>query len=240
MLSREQELFELENTIGYAFRNRELLRTSLRHKSALEGKNGICNDKLEWFGDRVVGLFIADYLFQHYEKPRSWLSATIERWASAECLAQIARRINLGRYVELGRGEKKNGGPTKDSILTGTLEALIGAVFLDSHSYSATRAVLLDMIARGGGLEGTFLSVNFKELLQKWCLKSAKCLPEYIVVETVGDGEIPYYQVAVKVSGRVVAAGEGKNKKKAEQNAAENALEKLIYAPSDPDNHQCD
>ncbi|MEN3202507.1 MAG: ribonuclease III [Atribacterota bacterium] len=224
MSAPERDLSELERRIQYFFRNQEVLRTALRHKSALEGKAGACNDRLEWLGDAVVGLFIADYLFQNYDRPRSWLSLMKAKWASEECLAYLARKIGLERFIELGRGEERNGGREKDSILSSAFEALVGAIFVDSLSYERTREVLSRIFCSDGGIEFALLSVNYKGLLQRWCLQYCACLPEYELVEAGND----WYQVVVKIQGRVVARGEGKNKKRAEQEAARRAWERIM------------
>ncbi|MDK2897245.1 MAG: ribonuclease [Candidatus Atribacteria bacterium] len=219
-----RDLSVLEARIGYRFRNRELLKTALRHKSALEGKDGACNDRLEWLGDAVVGLFIADYLYRTHDKPRSWLSLVKSKWASEECLAQVAKKINLESFLELGKGEEKCGGRQKDSIISSALEALIGAIFLDSNSYEVTRNILERILGSEEGMEFLLLSVNYKSLLQRWSLQYLGILPEYHLIE----GKNGTYRVGVKIQESFISYGEGKSKKKAEQDAAKNAWEKLI------------
>jgi ribonuclease-3 len=233
----ESELFELERRIGYRFRNRTLLKIALLHKSALEGKEGHCNDKFEWLGDAVVGLYIADYLFSHYEKPRSWLSAMKAKWASEESLAQIARKIELERFIILGKGEEKNRGREKDSIISSALEALVGAIYIDAKSYEITKTVLDTIFSADGGLELVFLSVNYKSLLQTWSLKHEECLPVYQVFDESEDRR--WYRMAVLINGREIAIGEGKNKKKAEQEAARKAWEKIIDEKYDISDSPC-
>ncbi|MCX6090214.1 MAG: ribonuclease III [Candidatus Atribacteria bacterium] len=223
---RDADLSELEGRIGYSFRNRECLKTALRHKSALEGKEGCCNDKFEWLGDTVVGFYLADYLLSTYDKPRSWLSAMKSKWASEECLAQIARKIELDKFIVLGRGEERTGGREKGSILASALEALVGAIFVDSDSCDLTKEVLRHIFCVDGGLELVFLSVNYKSLLQTWSLKRVECLPVYETVRETSDRKM--YRIAVKINDQVLAVGEGKNKKKAEQEAARKAWEKVM------------
>jgi len=230
----EAELIDLEHRIGYHFRNQSLLKIALLHKSALEGKEGHCNDKFEWLGDAVVGLYIADYLFSRYEKPRSWLSAMKAKWASEESLAQVARKIQLDRFILLGKGEEKGRGREKDSIISSALEALVGAIYLDSKSYDITKTVLDTIFSSDGGLELVFLSINYKSLLQTWSLKQQECLPVYQVIEQSEDRK--RYRIAVQINGQGIAIGEGRNKKKAEQEAARKAWEKIIdekYGASD-------
>lgn len=222
----EAELIELEHRIGYHFENRSLLKTALLHKSALEGKEGHCNDKFEWLGDAVVGLYIADYLFSQYEKPRSWLSAMKAKWASEESLAQVARNIHLERFILLGKGEERGRGREKNSIISSALEALVGAVYLDSKSFDTTKKVLDTIFSSEGGLELVFLSVNYKSLLQTWSLKEHETLPAYQVIEESLDRKI--YRIAVLINEKEIAIGEGTNKKKAEQEAARKAWEKII------------
>jgi ribonuclease-3 len=217
----EAELIELEHRIGYHFENRSLLKTALLHKSALEGKEGHCNDKFEWLGDAVVGFYIADYLFSQYEKPRSWLSAMKAKWASEESLAQVARNIHLERFILLGKGEERGRGREKNSIISSALEALVGAVYLDSKSFDTTKKVLDTIFSSEGGL-----SVNYKSLLQTWSLKEHETLPAYQVIEESLDRKI--YRIAVLINEKEIAIGEGTNKKKAEQEAARKAWEKII------------
>jgi ribonuclease-3 len=220
-----ENLSRLEEKLGYKFRDPKWLETALKHKSALEGRDGECNDKLEWLGDAVVGLFIADYLFYNYDKPRSWLSLMKSKWASEECLARVARRIDLGSFVKLGKGEEKSGGREKDSIISSTLEAVVGAVFVDSGSYEATKKVLEKIFLKEESLEFLFLPLNYKGLLQRWCLQKMECIPKYEVIQE--DKAFPRYLVGVKINGKIVAYGEGPNKKKAEQAAARQAWEAL-------------
>ncbi|HAX97305.1 MAG TPA: ribonuclease III [Candidatus Atribacteria bacterium] len=233
----EAELIELERRIGYHFENRSLLKTALLHKSALEGKEGHCNDKLEWLGDAVVGLYIADYLFSQYEKPRSWLSAMKAKWASEESLAQVARNIHLERFILLGKGEEKGRGREKSSIISSALEALVGAVYLDSKSFDMTKKVLDTIFSSEGGLELVFLSVNYKSLLQTWSLKEHETLPFYQVMEESLDRK--NYRIAVLINGKELAIGEGTNKKKAEQEAARKAWEKIIEEKYDHRDNPC-
>ena len=233
----DAKLIELERRIGYHFQNQNLLKIALLHKSALEGKEGHCNDKFEWLGDAVVGLYIADYLFSRYEKPRSWLSAMKAKWASEESLAQVARNIHLDQCIFLGKGEEKGRGREKDSIISSALEALVGAIYLDSKSYDVTKKVLDIIFSSEGGLELIFLSVNYKSLLQTWSLKRHECLPVYQVIEQSSDRQ--GYRVAVHILGREVAIGEGSNKKKAEQEAARKAWERIIDEKSDFSDNQC-
>ena len=233
----EAELIELERRIGYHFENRSLLKTALLHKSALEGKEGHCNDKLEWLGDAVVGLYIADYLFSQYEKPRSWLSAMKAKWASEESLAQVARNIHLERFILLGKGEEKGRGREKSSIISSALEALVGAVYLDSKSFDMTKNVLDTIFSSEGGLELVFLSVNYKSLLQTWSLKEHETLPFYQVIEETFDRK--NYRIAVLINEKELAIGEGTNKKKAEQEAARKAWEKIIEEKYDHRDNPC-
>ena len=233
----EDELIELEHRIGYHFENRNLLKIALLHKSALEGREGHCNDKFEWLGDAVVGFYIADYLFSQYEKPRSWLSAMKAKWASEESLAQVARNIHLERFILLGKGEERGRGREKNSIISSALEALVGAVYLDSKSFDTTKKVLDTIFSSEGGLELVFLSVNYKSLLQTWSLKEHETLPAYQVIEESLDHK--KYCISVRINEKEVAIGEGCSKKKAEQEAARKAWEKIIEEKYGFSDNQC-
>ena len=145
-------------------------------------------------GDAVVG-FVADYLFHHYDKPRSWLSLAKSKLVSEECLAYLARKIELARFIELGKGEERSGGREKDSILASSLEALAGAVFVDSSSYEETRKVLELIFCEAGDISSLNLSVNYKGLLQRWCL-------HIIIVscyETLSQGNQDFYRVELRL-----------------------------------------
>jgi ribonuclease-3 len=148
------------------------------------------------------------------------------KWASEESLAQVARNIHLERFILLGKGEERGRGREKNSIISSALEALVGAVYLDSKSFDTTKKVLDTIFSSEGGLELVFLSVNYKSLLQTWSLKEHETLPAYQVIEESLDRKI--YRIAVLINEKEIAIGEGTNKKKAEQEAARKAWEKII------------
>jgi ribonuclease-3 len=217
---------ELEAVLEHHFRNPELLETALVHRSknAGSGKN---NERLEFLGDAVVGLVIGDLL------QRAWpladegqLSRRRAGLVNAGSLAHQARRIELGRFLRLGRGEEKTGGREKDSILAGAYEAIIGSVYLDggfTAAFQSIETAFAEQISTplGDGREES--KTHLQELTQRVFQET----PSYELVREEGPDHAKEYEVSVSVQGRVYGKGRGSSKKLAEQAAAAVAIERL-------------
>jgi ribonuclease III len=200
----------------------ELLDRALTHRSFAYENGGLpTNERLEFLGDSVLGLIVTDTLFRsHPDLPEGNLAKLRAAVVNSRALAGVARGLGLGGYIRLGKGEEATGGRDKSSILADTLEAVIGAVYLDGELSAADALVhrLFDpVIARSAGLGA---GLDWKTSLQE--LTAAEDLggPEYLVDESGPDHQKSFRAVA-RIGGQIYGEGEGRSKKEAEQQAAE-------------------
>jgi ribonuclease-3 len=227
------EFEDLQTRIDYRFKDRGLLEHALTHKSrAAEDASGgvIDNESLEFLGDAVLGLIVADALFQRFpdysEGQKSKIKASV---VSTHSLARHAERLGLGEHLILGRGEEKTGGRFKAALLADAYEALIAAIYLDG-GIDAARAFLARELeeAISAGEQPDFHGQDFKSALQERLQSLGRALPEYRVVNEEGPDHRKVFHVDVIVGGETLATATGKAKKEAEQEAARLALSKLV------------
>ena len=206
----------------------ELLQLAFTHRS-FAYENGLTqtNERLEFLGDSVLGLVVTEELYTKFpDLDESRLSPLRSGIVNMRALADIARNLELGQYIRIGKGEELTGGRDKNSLLADSLEALIGAIYL-SHGFSETQRVVRNLIAetmdsamsKGAGLDG-------KTALQELAAARKLSAPEYQVSESGPDHDKTFVATAV-VGGEAIANGEGKSKREAEQIAARIAYEKL-------------
>lgn len=215
----------LEKALGHTFSDKDLLSLSLTHRS-VGGRN---NERLEFLGDSVVNHIIAEELYRRYPRARegemSRMRAALVR---GDTLAEVARELQLGDHVQLGRGERKSGGHRRTSILADAFEAVIGAVLLDSGLEACRQCVLKWFAARleevGQGDAGKDAKTRLQEYLQ-----GRNCpLPDYALLDVQGDDHDQSFRVACRLSSpELVAEGIGGSRRKAEQQAAARALEQI-------------
>jgi ribonuclease-3 len=223
---------ELESRLGYRFRDRDLLECSLTHRSrANEDETGAVkdNESLEFLGDSVLGFLVAERLYRAFpefdEGQKSKVKASL---VSTTALARLARRLDLGEFLVLGRGEEKTGGRRKRALLADGYEALIAAIYLDGGIDAAR-----DFIDREFGrvlsasTEPPLSEGDHKSRLQEYLQARDRPLPEYHVVAESGPDHRKVFQVDVSVNGEVVASASGHKKKEAEQEAARLALARV-------------
>ena len=225
------EFEDLQARIAYRFRDRGLLEHALTHKSraAEDASGGVAdNESLEFLGDAVLGLVVADTLFHQYptynEGQKSKVKAAV---VSTQALARQAEAIELGDHLILGRGEEKTGGRFKQALLADAYEALIAAIYLDGGLDAATaflRRELKPSIDEGSAQ--TF-APDYKSALQERLQALGHPLPEYRVSGEAGPDHRKIFTVEVLANGEVLGAASGRAKKEAEQEAARLALEKL-------------
>lgn len=190
------------------------------------------NERLEFLGDAVLGLVVADHAFRlHPELGEGWLSRARSTVVRATALAEMAAEIRLGEAVELGKGEDASGGREKPSILADTFEAVIGAVFLDGGWDAARRVVLALLGSRIGGLPS--LDQDHKSRLQELLAREGTSVPTYQVDESGPDHD-KAFRAEVRVDGVVYGTGTGRTKKAAEQAAAAEATESLAGPEATP------
>jgi ribonuclease-3 len=218
----------LEDVLGHTFADGSLLEAALIHPSyTAEHPETPHFERLEFLGDAVLQLVVTDFLYATYPYLNEGQMAKVRAWAvNRDELAAVARGIDLGPEIRLGRGEEASGGREKDSILADAMEAVIGAVYLDSGFELAREIVLAhwtDRIrtrARRPGL------ADYKTRLQE-ILAAAGTRPEY-QVEGTGPDHARFFNALVLIDGRVRGEGGGRSKKEAEQEAARRALESLL------------
>ncbi|MEM9423905.1 MAG: ribonuclease III [Spirochaetota bacterium] len=236
MAVRERMISELEETLGLRIQDSALYIRALTHSSyANEQKAKACqNERLELLGDSVLGLCITEHLFRSFpEWNEGRLSKLKSYIVSAESLAEAAREYALGRFILLGKGERRDGGECKASVLANVVEALIGACYLDQGLDTARQLVLGLM---GGQLEryqnDSYSPQDLKLRLQEYAQKYYKTLPEYRTVELFDVGKngprTRGFEAALYVAGDFICKGEGRSKKQAEKQAAKKALEDLM------------
>src|SRR5487761_920018 len=202
----------------------DLLERALTHRSYAYENGGLrTNERLEFLGDSVLGLVVTDTLFrEHPDLPEGQLAKLRAAVVNMTALADVARGLDLGAYVRLGRGEEGTGGRDKPSILADTLEAVIGAVYIDCGLDPASGLVhrLFDPVIERSARLGAGL--DWKTSLQELTAVKMLGVPDYAVEESGPDHQ-KSFRAAVKVGGRVLGTGVGRSKKAAEQQAAEAA-----------------
>jgi ribonuclease III len=220
----------VELGIFYKFRDTDLLKESLTHRSFSneEGQSEKNNERLEFLGDAVLELVITDILVDIFpEKREGELSKIRSLLVREEALFHVASKLELGNSIILGKGEEKTGGKNRSSILSGTMEALIGAVYLDGGYQEAFNVVKKLWGQAIDSIHNDDFDIDYKTKLQELVQSKHKTVPTYTVLETKGPAHKRTFSVEVNVHGRL-ATGHGRNKKEAEQIAAKNALSTLM------------
>lgn len=223
------DLFDsLENKIGYSFKYKKLLQEALIHTSyANEHRENKMrnNERLEFLGDSVLNLIITTYLFKQLkgvsEGEMSRIRSTI---VCEKSLRMAADGFGLNKYLLLGKGEEQTGGRNRDSIIADAMEALIGAIYLDSGLASAENFIkkmmtkIIDL-----ALEGKLFK-DYKTQYQEMVQRHSEAKIEYLVIREQGPDHNKIFTVKLLLNGEFVSMGEGRNKKEAEQNAAREAI----------------
>jgi ribonuclease III len=224
-----EERSELETVLGHHFEKAERLEQALTHRSHRQNMSGIDNERLEFLGDRVLGLVASQHLF---DSSPDWeagkLSKGLARLVSAASIHAAARRLKLGDHLRLGPGEEKTGGREKKRLLADAYEAIVGAIYLDAGLPAAAaflRRSLLDP-ATAGGVEG-LERPDHKSALQEWLQQRGLGAAAYRVRSESGPEHKKTFEVEVWHKGRKLSESEGLSKKEAEQAAARLALETL-------------
>ncbi len=225
------DLAALQQTLGISFNDPSLLEQALVHSSYINENPGFAlasNERLEFLGDAVLGLVVAEKLYQDFphstEGEMTRLRAALVR---RDTLTRMARTIGLGDYLYLGRGEEASGGRRKPANLAGALEAMVAAIFLDQGSIATSDFILglfdeeLQKIASQGA------KVDYKSQLQELIQAREQQTPAYQLVEAMGPDHDRRFTVEVKTGNTVLGVGSGKSKKAAETEAARAALEQL-------------
>ena len=218
-------LLRINNVLGHGFSDNELLSRALTHRSF----SRVHNERLEFLGDALLGMFIAEELFSRFpQAAESDLTRMRSSLVKKETLAQLAKHLDLGNHIRFGIGEHKSGGGRKESLLANALEALIGAVYLDSDLDNCRRCILklydplLDAMTAGN------VPKDPKSELQEYMQANRKSLPAYHVVAEEGGAHDKLFTIECRVDGLAEpVVAKGRSKRHAEQSAARTALERI-------------
>src|ERR1700735_3231385 len=225
----EEEREELEASLGHHFKSSEELERALIHRSHRQNSSNTDNERLEFLGDRVLGLVASEELCRTFPDWDSGkLSKGLARLVSAASIHSAAKQLKLGSHLRLGPGEEKTGGRDKKRLLADAYEAILGAIYLDAGLEAAAaflHRTLLEpaMAVHAGGLE----RADHKSALQEWLQQRGMSPVEYRVPRACGADHQKTFEVEVWHAGKKLSTSEGRSKKEAEQGAARTALEIL-------------
>ena len=216
---------QLQNNLGYQFKNPALLARALTHSSYANERHVDTgdNERLEFLGDSVLGFITAEYLFaNHRDFPEGELTKLRAYAVCEKSLFAYAEEIGLGNYLKLGKGEERTGGRTRPSVLSDAFEAVIAAIYLDGGMDEAKKFVLRFVVPY---VEAKPTFKDYKTMLQEVVQKNQGETLEYVLVSETGPDHDKCFTVEVHLNSNVIGRGVGGSKKKAEQNAAKEALE---------------
>ncbi|NPA81279.1 MAG: ribonuclease III [Epsilonproteobacteria bacterium] len=219
------EIKELEKSLDYQFKNRDLIIEALTHKSYKKSYN---NERLEFLGDAVIDLIVGEYLFKKFSKVNEGeLSKLRASLVNEKGLEKLAKKIDLGQYIFISLAEENNHGREKPSLLSNAFEAMIGAIYLESGLEKAKEIVLrlLEEVYPKIDLKSVFK--DYKTTLQELTQARFGTTPEYSLIGAFGPDHKKEFEIEVSVKGRKLATARGKSKKDAQQKAAQKALEIL-------------
>ena len=221
---------ELETAIGYRFQNISFLQNALAHSSYANerGHNSLMsNERLEFLGDSILGMVTAEYLYHNFpDRLEGDLTRMRADMVCERALAQVADRIQLGQHILLGHGEETGGGRTRDSILADAVESVIAACFLDGGMEPARK--FIDTFVLTEVPVKKLRNADYKTALQELVQQKKNQVLSYAMVGESGPDHDKHFTVEVSLNGKVVGKGDGRSKKKAEQEAARAAIEALF------------
>ena len=220
---------DLEEAIGYKFRNITLLQNALTHSSYANERwhdSLRSNERMEFLGDSILGMAVADYLYRTFpDRPEGELTRMRADMVCETSLAAVAEKINLGQHLLLGHGEERFGGRTRASILADAVESVIAASFLDGGIEAAGHFIKQFILTEVPVKK--LHNADYKTALQELVQQKKDQVLSYALVGESGPDHDKKFQVEVSLNGKVVGSGIGSSKKRAEQAAAQSALETL-------------
>ena len=227
-------LRELEERLGYEFRDPSLLRTALTHSSYANERRSsgrVSNERLEFLGDSVLGMTVADHIYRHYgSMPEGRMTRLRAELVCEQSLHKVALRLRLGEHVLLGRGEEHSGGRERPSLLADAVEAVIAAMYLDSGMETAAAFINRELLSDLGAAEPVLFN-DFKTALQELAQRRGQTVG-YELTGEQGPDHSKTFSVRVLLNGETAGEGVGHTKKEAEQAAAGAALRALgAYVP---------
>ncbi len=222
MILRPRKFKDLEAALGYKFKTPAVLERALTHSSVrgIDAKRAD-NERLEFIGDRVLGLAIAESLHHaHASASEGDMARRYNVLVKGETCAQMARKIGLGQHLILSPSETENGGRDKDNILADGIEAVLGAIFLDGGFAKARDVIIRVWGVSEGPQPPSIMAADPKSALQEWAQGCGLPLPSYVPLERTGPDHAPQFRTQVRVVGFPPADGSGPSKRAAEQAAA--------------------
>ena len=223
-------LKDLETAIGYRFQNISLLHNALTHSSHANERwrnSLMSNERLEFLGDSILGMVVADYLYRSFpDRPEGELTRMRADMVCEKSLALVAGQIGLGQHLLLGKGEEQGGGRCRDSILADAVESVIAACYLDG-GMEAAREFIQKFILVNVPVNRLNNS-DYKTALQELVQQKKNQVLAYTLIGESGPDHDKQFRVELTLNGRVVGQGTGSSKKRAEQDAARVAMEKLL------------
>jgi ribonuclease III len=225
------DLKTFEKEIGLKFKNKELLKRSLTHRSFLnENKDADLknNERLEFLGDAVLELVVSEFLFNEYpNRPEGELTSFRAAVVKTDSLAKVSKDLGIGKFLLMSKGEEMTGGREKDYLLANTFEAIIGALYLDQGYESVKNFLQKHLIPQMDTIVKYRLDIDAKTKLQEKTQSIFKTTPNYKVIKEKGPDHDKIFTVVVKIHNKIYGQGEGITKQKAEDAAATQALRKL-------------
>ena len=218
----------LEEKLGYSFHDLSLLENALTHSSRANESRGklLSNERLEFLGDSILGMVVADHLYRnHSDMPEGELTRTRAALVCEESLVEVARELELGKYLHLGKGESTGGGRERPSIQADAVEAVLAAIYLDGGIGSARKFIQRYILSRE--IAGLAKPLDHKTALQELVQRENGQVLQYRLVGEEGPDHNKRFFVEVDLNGKSVGAGSGRSKKEAEQMAAAAAIEAL-------------
>lgn len=220
-------MHSLEAKLNYKFNNIELLKNALVHSSYANEIRGNThsNERLEFLGDSVLSIIVAEHIYNKYPNmPEGELTRMRASLVCEKTLCSFARELGLGDYLLLGRGEDKNGGRERDSILADAFEAVLAAIYIDGGMLVAKKHILNTVLRDLEHYNDEDTFKDYKTTLQEIIQRNPEESVSYSLVEETGPDHDKQFTVAVKLNSNVIGTGTGKSKKQAEQMAAKQAL----------------
>ena len=222
------KLEEIEKSIGYTFKNKELLKKALTHTSYAYENNKESNEKLEFLGDSILEFISSKYLFENYPKLREGEMTKVRATVVCEkSLYKVAKLHNFSDFLYLGKSEQKTGGNKRPAILADSVEAVIAAIYLDGGIEEASRFIVenlkeeIDIATKHVG------DKDYKTVLQEKLQIHGDVDIQYTIIKESGPDHDKTFEAEVKYNGKKLAEGKGKSKKEAQMQAAKKALENL-------------
>ncbi|MEM7775979.1 MAG: ribonuclease III [Pseudomonadota bacterium] len=236
-MRRSRKSTAFEKALGYKFKDRDLLQRALTHASARGDGYRVDNERLEFLGDRVLGLAVSEALWRADPLRREGdMARHFNRLVRRETCADVARTIKLGDDLILSESEAASGGRSKDTILADAMEAVLGAIFVEA-GYDRVRKTILSLWEDGLDAVDETAPPDPKSALQEWAQGRGHSLPRYAEVSREGPDHAPSFVAEVAIDGLEPARGAGASKRQAEQVAARTMLERLgvLKEPSHDD-----